>query len=81
MCDMKQTGNVLHCYVSMLQCFLFWLSLYEITCSFFFLLFFVATYDSRAFVGQCPLLCNVGNTLGSEMPPIRYVLASNMLFV
>ena len=35
MCDMKQTGNVLHCYVSMLQCFLFWLSLYEITCSFF----------------------------------------------
>ena len=58
-----------------------WLSLYEITCSFFSLLFFVATYDSYALVGQCPLLCNVGNTLQSEMPPIRYVDISNILSV
>ena len=30
-------------------------------------------------VGQCPLLCNVGKSLGSEMPPIRYVDVSNIL--
>ena len=32
------------------------------------MLFFVAIYDSCALVGQCPLLCNVGKTVGSEMP-------------
>ena len=47
----------------------------------FSLLFFVATYDSCALVGQCPLLYNVGNTVGSEMPPVRYVDVSNNLFV
>ena len=47
----------------------------------FSLLFFVATYDYSALVGQCPLLCNVGKTLGSEMPPARYVDVSNILSV
>ena len=45
------------------------------------LLFFVATYDSCALVGQCPLLCNVGNTLGSEMPPVRYDDVSNICVI
>ena len=45
------------------------------------MLFFVATYNSCAFVGQYLLLCNVGNTLGSEMPQVRYVAISNMLSV
>ena len=45
------------------------------------MLFFVATYDSSALVGQCPSLSNVGKTLGSEMPPVRYVDVSNILSV
>ena len=47
----------------------------------FSLLFFVATYDSYALVGQCHCFSNVGKTLGSEMPPVRYVNVSNILSV
>ena len=47
----------------------------------FSLLFFVATYDSCALVEQCPLLCNVGKNLESEMPPVRCVDVSNILSV
>ena len=47
----------------------------------FSLLFFVATNDSCALVGQCHCLSNVGKTLGSEMPPVRYVDVSNILSV
>ena len=47
----------------------------------FSLLFFVATYDSSALVGQCHCLSNVGKTFGSEMPPVRYVDVSNIMSV
>ena len=45
----------------------------------FSLLFFVAMYDSCALVGQCHCLSNIGKTLGSEMPLVRYVDVSNIL--
>ena len=47
----------------------------------FSLLFFVATYDFCALVGQCHWLSNEGKTLGSEMPQVRYVDVSNILSV